>query len=94
MTWVQVEPRSCDQGRRRNDAFALFATLRQNMAFCYSGSFFRLAQCGLNGRNGAVVQQRAMVGFKRESETAQTEWLVWLDAIMAGCGKQELATNW
>ena len=27
MTRVRVEPRSCDQGRRKNDAFALSATL-------------------------------------------------------------------
>ena len=27
MTWLRVEPRSCDQGRRKNDAFTLSASL-------------------------------------------------------------------
>ena len=45
MTRVRVEPRSCNQGRRENDAFALSATLRKKLdclAYCFNHKMLAL----------------------------------------------------
>ena len=53
LTKVQVEPRSCDQNRRRNDAFALQGTLSIWVRYygmkCHHKVPKNLIQCQLNG---------------------------------------------
>ena len=69
MTRVRVEPRSCDQGRRKNDAFALSATLRTKLVFffCLTSFLFQRdveisVRCKAYARN-IVDDDRMQIGY-------------------------------
>ena len=70
MTRVQVEPRSCDRGHRKNDAFTLSATLPTKETFCRESA----ALCVLRVTNKKMViapdtvsLQNKSIGIKHQS---------------------------